>query len=183
MPSPITEEEELLIIKMWKERATGSEIGAALGRSRNSIMGKLNRLRAKGVITLLPEGEARFKPKNKEQSPPPVVKKKVPSMPKMPPLKTKADLGEPKPLESLFTAPPVKEEKRQPIKFSALKPRSCRYVVSGKWPEDFLFCGKTKTQAAYCDEHAKISYVKVEKRRPNPVDTFKLEKMSGFMHK
>lgn len=184
MPNPITDEEEKLIIKLWKERKTGSEIGAALGRSRNSIMGKLNRLRAKGVITLLPEGEARFKPKGKPTvAPPPVNVKKVPSMPKMPRLVTETTTTEPAPVEKLFVPPPVQEEPVEPIKFAALKPMSCRYVVNGRRAEEFLFCGRRKEVRSYCKDHAALIYVRVEKRRPNPVDTFKLERMSGFMNK
>jgi GcrA cell cycle regulator len=182
MPNPISYEEERLIIKMWKERKTGSEIASATGRSRNSIMGKLNRLRAKGVITLLPEGESRFKPKNLAQST--GVRKKVPSMPKMPPLKTET-APEEKDLADLFVPPPPppKEENVKPIKFIDLKPMSCRWVVSGKRAEEFLFCGKRKERGAYCAEHGAMSYVSVSKRGVLKEGPFKLEKMSGFLNK
>ena len=178
MPNPITEEEEKLIIKMWDERRTGSEIGLALGRTRSSIMGKLNRLRAKGVITLRPEGEARFKPKFRPADKP-VIRNKVPSMPKMPQLKTGDEPKADKPVEALFVPPPPPPPKpAKPIEFSQLKPMSCRYVVSGKWPEDFLFCGKNKERGAYCEEHAALSYVKLERRSREP-QRFKLSPMTG----
>lgn len=184
MPNPITDEEEQLIIRLWKDRKTGSEIGAALGRSRNSIMGKLNRLRAKGVIELLPEGEARFKPKaTPGPKPPPVNVKKVPSMPKMPQLVTDAGQDDQAPFKPVFVPQPPKEEVVNPIKFTSLKPMSCRYIVSGKRAEEYMFCGKRKEVRSYCKDHAAMVYVKVEKKRPNPVDTFKLERMSGFLNK
>jgi hypothetical protein len=180
MPSPITEEEERRIIKMWEERYTGSEIGAALGRTRSSIMGKLNRLRAKGVITLRPEGESRFKPKP-DKAGKPVIRRDVPSMPKMPPLKTGESPQADKPVEALFSPPPPPPPKpMKPIKFIALKAMSCRYVVSGHRPEEFLFCGRNKERGAYCEEHAALSYVKLERKR-SASQAFKLSPMTGAM--
>jgi len=183
VPRPISDEEEALIIRLWKERKTGSQIGAAVGRSRNAIMGKLNRLRSKGVIELLPEGEARFKPKSPVAAPV-SQPKKTPSLAVVPSLSQKAEKVNNPPLEritSLFVPPEPAPEPMDPIKFTDLKPMSCRYVVSGKRPENFLFCGMDKKRGAYCAEHAALSYVSVERKRPG--GTFKLEKTAGFLNR
>lgn len=183
MPRPISDEEEALIIRLWKERKTGSQIGAAVGRTRNAIMGKLNRLRAKGVIDFLPEGEARFKPRAFVSAPAPKPKK-APSLAVVPSLSERPEKVNNPPLEritSLFVPPQPAPKPMDPIKFIDLKNMSCRYVVSGKRPENFLFCGREKKRGAYCAEHGALSYVSTEKKRPG--GTFKFEKTSGFLNR
>ena len=144
-------ENEKLVIKMWEDGKTASEIAIAVGISRNAIAGKLHRLRTSHAIgykslqrrvaamkanatkmdrKIVRVGEARLKEMELEQA-----------------KSAKEDI---RPL----AMEPVRKPTGRPVPLMKLGPLSCRYVVSGVMTKDFLFCNEVKkTGSSYCPEH------------------------------
>lgn len=148
---------EAKIIELWNSGKSAAQIGAVLKVSRNVIIGKIWRLRRKGVST-----SEHVRPKSTE-----------------PRVRTPRE-RKPKPLGLLFKQPrprtalaetvaPVANSKN--IKFRQLKNNSCRYVTNDGRPENFLFCGAPKERGPYCEAHALICYVpprSPERKQHNP---------------
>lgn len=166
-------ENEKLVIQMWEDGKTATEIAEAVGVSRNAIAGKLHRLRANHAIgykslqrrvsamkanatkmsrKVVGLGEARLKEMEKKQ--------------------VKSVVEEVRPLITEVLQKPT----GQPVKLMKLGPLSCRYVVSGVMAKDFLFCNEVKKPgSSYCPEHhAKCcvpNYTMKQKEKLNAVAT------------
>lgn len=149
------------LVGLWNIGKSASEIAAELHVTRNAVIGKIWRLRNKGVNI-----EAHKKPNTKS------VNTKSQREKKSVPL-----------LDLIFKK--QKEEKiksvikhREPlvahslnISFKDLRGNSCRYVMNDGLPENFIFCGAPKARGPYCEAHAAICYVPPklpEQRRRNP---------------
>lgn len=141
----VLSEKEELIIKLWNEGKTASQIGAVLNVSRNVIIGKIWRMRRKGVET-----SAHQRPKSSA----PRVRK--PREPKQQSLGMLFKLPKPRPLPPKSEAPVANAKN---INFWKLKNDSCRYVVNDGRPENFIFCGAPQERGPYCEAHALICYV------------------------
>jgi hypothetical protein len=141
MSEELTNDKEL-ILEMWKKGNSARDIAAAVGKTRNSIMGLIYRLRSKGLVGYRVE---------------PVVKQKARPMPKnkvsRPPKMKKAPIPKVKPLKD-----------SQPIPFYKLEHFNCRYIVSDGMPKDFLFCGKVVLSAPYCTDHRALCYTRDQAR-------------------
>jgi GcrA cell cycle regulator len=146
---------------LWEEGLTTREIGQKLGLTKNAICGLIYRMRQHGVVM----SPTKNKPIAPQPKPKPVeekvvvVKLKPPKPPKQPP---------PLPLFEKLEPPPAPEPVEQQvirlgIKFIDLKAESCRYVISGRTPDQFRFCGDPKKTGAYCAEHAALCYVPLSK--------------------
>jgi len=144
-------ENEKLVIKMWEDGKTATEIAEAISVSRNVVAGKLHRLRANHAIgykslqrrvsamkanatkmdrKIVRVGEARLKEMELKQ--------------------VESVAANIRPLVTETAQKPT----GQPVKFMKLGPLSCRYVVSGVAAKDFLFCNAVKkTGSSYCPEH------------------------------
>jgi hypothetical protein len=128
------------MIEMWKKGATSSELAKHFGVTRNTIMGRLNRLRIAGFVEY------------KKQ--PPLV-----------PIPAKQRKEEQKEFINIFFK--KKEEvqaSKENISFMELKHSSCRYVVSGEKASEFMFCGKQIWKKSYCEHHHKICMFPSAKR-------------------
>jgi len=127
-----TAEDREKIRILWNSGKTGAEIGAMYGVSRCSIIGLINRMKAKGADVF-------GKPK--------IKKPKAPRIKKT--MKVVAPIKKTRPTINLA----------ENIELIDLTPRSCRYVVSEVDASPILFCGKEIEHRSYCEEHAKICYI------------------------
>lgn len=153
MISKVTEYEQE-ILKLWEEGLTGAQIGEKLSMTRGAVMGKLHRLREQKVIgykniakrTAAVRHKVREKERAKEETVEPVEEK---------PLIEAVEELLPLIMEEL--KPQYAERKL--VKLMDLSPSSCRYIVSGYYPKDFLFCNEVKKlNSSYCEEHHAICH-------------------------
>jgi len=150
MIAKVTENEQELL-KLWEKGLTGKEIAIKLETTRNAVMGKLHRLREQHVITYKNiatrtaaiRHSVRMKERAKEpQEAPKLVEEK--------PIKEVVEELLPMILEELKP----KDQDRRPVKFMDLSPSSCRYIISGFMPKEFMFCNEIKKLgSAYCEAH------------------------------
>lgn len=163
------------IREMWDQNLTTREIGAALGLSKNSVCGLLHRMRTKGVDLPKKPRNGSTRTQKREQ---------IAKVEKVTALKVKAAAKPVEPVPEIVVPvvpPPLPKpaEKQGRFRFIDLRRNSCRYVVSGKTAEEFMFCGEPKKRGAYCEEHAKLCYVPLSKEARRSERTFKLTRMSG----
>lgn len=135
------------IVDLWETGKTAGEIGKLLEISRNSVMGHLYRLRQAGV-----KMRQRSEPVSKT-NPPPKKPIGVQKMPRRAPAPRKLTFAE---IEVIRDPTPS----GKPVPLIELKSSSCRYVVSGQAPKDYLFCNEQRQEeSSYCPHHHKICYV------------------------
>lgn len=134
------------IQKLWEKGYTATEVGKDLGMTRNAVMGQLYRMRMAGV-------KLRGAPKRKEKVAPP---------PKPIGMK-KAVRKAPAPIKP--TVAEIKERSNpqptgKPVPLMQLKPLSCRYIVSGWLPKEYMFCNEVQKEgSSYCLYHHYKCYV------------------------
>lgn len=139
-----TQERIETLKRMWATKASASEIGAAMGVSKNSIIGMRKRLD-------LPErrsGARRRKPKPQEREPQKLKLQKPPSGKRflIPPSK--------RPLPKLAPKPQTDTEAPAPLMLDIidLTERTCKWPVTSELP--IKFCGHEKPCGVpYCDFH------------------------------
>jgi hypothetical protein len=159
------------ILELWALNKTTREIAAEIGTTKNSICGFLNRLREKGVaVERRPGGFYPAKQKNQKIAKIEKVTKLRERRPKIV-APIKETLRQEPIVVEIF--PPKPAKKPGTLRFADLRRTSCRYVVSGRRPEDFFFCGEAKTRGSYCAEHAALCYVPLS-REKRPERSFKL---------
>lgn len=133
------------IIQLWTEGLSTAKIAAEIGMSKNSVCGRIFRMRERGV-TIPPKkiGQRDTAPKPRVQGVrKPRVRLKTPFIDGF----DKAKRFQPKQAAHSLN-----------IGFWKLKSDSCRYVVNDGRPENFIFCGAPRERGPYCEEHAKICY-------------------------
>jgi len=126
-------DEEFAAAKMMQEQGmSSSEIGAQLGRTRNSVIGKLSRAGrtvANGYVDRRPSGSKKDKTKPKSNAFLVLNKKN-------------------KPIPKKFNCTEVTES--EGVKLINLEAHHCRWPYGEK---DFYFCGRQKFQGSYCVLH------------------------------
>lgn len=135
------DEETQEIVRLWNTNMSASQIAKRLGVTKNSVIGKISRLRAKGVYLRVRE----------ESSKP--TKKPNPLLPDRAIKLSSVSVG------GHVHHTPVLAIGTQFVGILDLKPSSCRYVVSDD-AADGVYCGATRTHKAYCAAHAALCYVK-----------------------
>lgn len=146
-----TDEMNAMLTRLWNvERLTSSKIGAEMGMSKNSIIGRARRM---GLDVRNPVQCSIDQKRSSPRKPKPVRKISITAefLPnqRVPEFKTEPlDLRGSKAWEPL--------PGRIPITLMELVPRSCR------WPCNGGFCGCETTKGSWCDEHRKIGFRKVE---------------------
>ncbi|HWL06752.1 MAG TPA: GcrA family cell cycle regulator [Xanthobacteraceae bacterium] len=135
-----TEERVDLVKRRWSEGATGSQIATEIGTTRNSIIGKINRLglRRTAPRENLNKGGGAYQQRNRNRKP-----KAAPAILTV--------IGKPKaaPMPKGAKPPVVRAPaKSLRLTFADLEPRTCRFP-EGDGP--FFFCGQpTKPGKSYC---------------------------------
>jgi GcrA cell cycle regulator len=155
------------VVALWNKGLTTREMGAELGLTKNAVCGLLKRMRDAGVAL-----KPRTPPASQTPAKKPAVAKTPPNVISLSVIKTTAKAAKetkvvqgiqqvlpfpelaPKPPE-----PPAAKKQRDGIRFMQLRSSSCRFIISGKEPENFLFCGDPKERGSYCAEHAALCYV------------------------
>ena len=157
------------IKELWLKGLTGNQIAKQLSITRNSVMGKLHRMRHSGILAEKALDE-RMKTIRT------AVRKKIETTLELehkpdPDSTVNAWIPRPEPVEQHLNlvvceeAPPQPTSK--PIPFEKLTSRSCRFIINSGDPKDFLFCGKPKKGRSYCDEHENVCYYRPLKRNEN----------------
>lgn len=126
------------IISMWADGATAGQIAQMTCLSRGMVMGKVNQFYKTGDIS--------FTVRSSRIA---AIRERVEGMEE----KRLADFGN-------YVAKNFQDMPRiPPINFNQLKPKSCRFIVSGSGIDDFLYCGQDKVKSSYCKHHYKLCYV------------------------
>lgn len=148
------------IYEMWEAGHTSFDISAALGITRNSVMGIVNRGQRMGMITR--RGTVGKKPKE-----PKAPTAKVIRLPKKPPLTTiqppKLKKEEPMAKETKPVVVPIPPRKKTgPKTIMELGIYDCRWMMPDK-----RYCGEVakSAQTPWCEEHYKLVYVRGTARR------------------
>lgn len=154
---------------LWAEGHSTAEIGRRLGVSKNAIVGKAHRLdlpaRPSPIRRDGGEGSAekRAAPRRVEgPTLPPLASSSAPVAAVALPAPVQPKIAPPRPV---LVAPP----RPQP---AAPAPRPYGRIVTCCWPigepgtKSFHFCDdRSEPGKPYCEEHAKLAYVKVRDRR------------------
>jgi len=139
------------LIELWNLKASASEIGKELGITRNAVIGKVKRLREKGVplrsfVAKPKEERTRVRVREVKTDRGWVKKKEVVKI-------------EPVQLDFDFL-PPLPERNIDILK---LTPFSCRYIVDHDQHRGAIYCGEAKQGRSYCGEHTRICYIPLKK--------------------
>lgn len=150
----LSEEFTAKLLSMWRAGKTAREIAADLGTTRNAVIGKIFRLRNRGVDLSRAVTAALPKPPKPEKP----AKKEKPAAPKAvwpPPLTTDEKAA----LLAERKAKLARERRARGIKFADLGARDCRYIINAGRPADYLFCGDIREPGKpYCKEHSELCY-------------------------
>jgi hypothetical protein len=125
------------ILRLWGEGYSGGQIAAALGITRNSVIGVSYRARQSGFI------RKKVKVKKEEKTPKPKIKKEKVVKPKPTP------------------KPEIVEYFRDVLEnctIDTLRYNSCRFIVEEGNYETTKYCGKEAEKCSYCAYHYKICY-------------------------
>ncbi len=137
--NPWRQEEIDVLIAKYKAGAFASAIGKELGRSRNSILGKADRMGLKrpGVVERLPRARYESKPKKRSFST--------------------------RPLTGMYRGmewkPPVHHDTGS-VPLHSVKPGQCRYIALGAAGLETLMCGEPIFKPPYCGYHDQLCHLK-----------------------
>lgn len=144
---------DIKLKQMWDEGRTGTEIAKALGMTRNAVMGRIHRLRGKGVQM---GSRPAVKPKKDKTAP----TTKVITMPFVMPKyhkkpKAKKEVEEVAEVIELVIPQPEPKLRNRPKTLMQLKPFDCRWIRP-----DNLYCGEEAKSARtpWCTEHYALVY-------------------------
>jgi hypothetical protein len=146
------------VLSLWEKGHSASQIGALFGLSRNAVMGRVYRLRAKNVIgyRILPPDK---KPPKRTKSITfggnrMAAKKKA--------FKKKAAPPPPPPLPLPEVVPDL--TKRIHPTILELRTYDCRYIIWDHPQKGLLYCGAPQERSSYCEEHAKMCFIPIKSK-------------------
>lgn len=145
MPYQWTDDKIKTLKEKWADGWSGAQIAHLLGTSRNSVIGKVHRLRLpshayNSNAPVTPRAKSGPKPKPKAD------KQARPVHP--------ISIVKPKP--KLEEYPPPKEK----ITSETIKAMECKWPYGDPDAEDFTFCGRERAPPRpYCAHHNSLSYV------------------------
>lgn len=160
-----TEETIVRLRELWTEGHSTAEIGRRLGVSKNAIVGKAHRL----------DLAARPSPIRRETGVPaqarPVAPRRLEG-PTLPPLNSTSVNEMPPHREVAAPLAVARIVQVVPTRPTNVVPRSYARIVTCCWPigepgtRSFRFCdAQSEPGKPYCDEHARLAYVRVRDRR------------------
>lgn len=146
----MTSEQVEAAAKMLGEGLTYSQIGARLGLTRNTVIGKMARV---GLATLTKNRPSRGGRGHRSAAP------SLPALPETrrvePPRRCDA------PAVTKAPPPPARARIAAPVgrvTLMELGPESCRYGHGDPRAADFRFCGKRAANGPFCGYHAQLCY-------------------------
>jgi len=143
---------------LWLTGLSATQISMELCVSRNSVMGRIYRMREAGEIGFR-DNDARMRNIRKK-----ITKLEREKVLTLFDVMRETPLEKEEPVELVKEPPPPIEPPSRPIKFDKLTPKSCRFVLNDGDPQNFLFCGKPKNGRSYCKEHEALCYYKIERK-------------------
>jgi hypothetical protein len=153
-----TDEGERLIIELWDKGFSGYQIAVALKTTRSAILGKISRMRRKGMTFNRQYNPGRAK-KGSRKAPTPV---------NLPPvtvtvqsLKMKKPEPDPKPIVVIIPEPPPYTGK--PLTILEVTNDTCKYSVSGTRAPHYRFCGGPTFKRSLCKHHFELCYTSLKK--------------------
>jgi GcrA cell cycle regulator len=163
-------ESEARLKEMWSKGFTGSQIAAELGRTRNAVIGKVNRLGIsdqKGFFTPSGPKPLSLKPRNirarelraarKAGVAPPPIETTVKKVKRVEALKTEVRVEALKKITPDFSFP---ESRR--VSIIELRNIHCRFPLGDPAVDGFCYCGADRESLGpfqpYCAGHAAIAY-------------------------
>lgn len=153
-------DQDRLILEMWEQGASGTEIGIRLGKTRSAILGKLNRLRAKGYVGYKVSKSRIESIKDRDGIKPIHVAKKLKK--NLTIFRFNRKLKDK--MNPTFIEPTPSKE-GDPVPFMQLEHWMCKYVVSGQKTAEFMFCGQPATKRRYCEQHYALCYMPSDKQK------------------
>lgn len=151
------------VCRLWKKGKTSSEIAGLLEITRSAVMGRVNRLRARGLLDfrVIPgprKPRTQHAPKSGGRKMPFVIS----AYPGKPIRRRKGfDVSAEKKIEP--------ERMFQHVTLMELQHDHCRYIVGENKIRGTLYCGQPQTRRSYCESHALICYhtpTKASERKP-----------------
>jgi GcrA cell cycle regulator len=151
-----TQEQTDLAISLWRQGVSGSIIGARLGKSRCSVLGKLHRLK---LTTPRPTRVQRRNIGQDTRKERQRRARELAAKSARPPTPFAKLMAEP------FVPQPAPVIPRNQLKdLQSLGDNECRYPCTDGPPSSHLFCSREKRPGLpYCDLHARVCFVP-----PNP---------------
>jgi hypothetical protein len=146
------------IIDLWQENVSAQEIADKFGVTKNTIVGKITRLRNRGYDLRMRKPPEQVVAVAKRTSKPKLTIPWVPA-----PLVN--------PISELKAA-----HVNKPKGIMDLGIDDCRYIISGETAASYLFCGEAKYLKTYCAAHHKLCYTPLPKKPKG--DVFKLKKLT-----
>lgn len=145
------DELKLKIIEMWENLQTSGQIAAALGVTRNAVMGFISRYRAKGnnLRGKVPVSEEVKMARRNERQKAYRESRKKPQV----------IVKNPEPIVLAFER--VEPTRTSSVALLELRGHHCRFIVGSG--DVTMYCGKEKSRGAYCAEHYSLCYVPVRK--------------------
>jgi len=142
------EQIEDFIIRAWNSGLSMGEIAIELGTTRNSISGRISRMRERGIsvsVRALPPQKKKGKKAN------PVV------LPKREKPQKLAFLSKPSEIPAVNEIFEKAKRRKERVAIMGLTDSSCRFIVEGSGA-GAIFCGRKKSGKTYCEDHHKICY-------------------------
>jgi hypothetical protein len=140
------------IVDMWNTGASSSDIAHEVNRTRNSVIGILNRLREKGYSV---NRKAALKTK------PDLKRRKVREVKTSRGWVRQRDID----IKQILIRAKKNYSENPSVGMTLmdLKSTSCRYVIETHSKHGTLFCGNENYKRSYCEEHFRLCYYPVRK--------------------
>jgi len=147
-----TEEQIDQAKEMWANRATAQEIADAIGKSRNAVIGKMNRMNVRRQETIDGAlGEPSSDPSASEQQDQSLRDAEKNLAPVYGRNSTSTDVVN---SEAVFEH---LREQRLPLMY--LSNKTCRWPIGDPSTKNFWFCGKQSAiDKPYCAEHSELAF-------------------------
>lgn len=166
-----TDEGERLIVELWDKGFSGYQIAVALKTTRSAILGKISRMRRKGMTFKRNYDPGRAK-KGRVKAPTPV--NPPPVIVTVQALKIKKPEPTPKPIVIIIPEPPPYNG--TPLTIMEVTNDTCKYSVSGTRAPDYRFCGGPVHKRSLCKHHFDLCYTPLKRGEPKTEERPKFSK-------